>query len=109
MLVQVAAWKPCGSEIMPTPGTHVGINVGRVNRDEYFDDVTEVDVEVEGEWHHFVLNKNFWTTCPEIRDTGDQRVFRMWIETHGGLTWEERGNPTYELEKVGVGRFRLSN
>src|SRR5437879_5888904 len=97
----------CRSAVLPKPNGIVGLNVGTINRDKYFGNLTAVDVEIDGTFHHFRLNPLFWKSCPEIRDEGNTTIIRDWLERRNALIWEPGSPPKFDLEPLGDGRFRL--
>jgi hypothetical protein len=108
--MRVSSWKFMGrSEV------HIncpyGLMLGRANRKRYFDGLTEATVEIEGRVHTFSLARaNFWTTCPELRDTdvsGGGTPIRDLLSRLGALTWT-KGRPLhFELTSLGNDAFRL--
>jgi hypothetical protein len=84
-----------------------GIRVGLPNRDEHFDrSWTEIEVEVDGQFHRFPLTDSFWAHCPEVRDSGGV-VIREWLRRHRALDWPRGNPPRVELLPLGGNRFRL--
>jgi hypothetical protein len=84
-----------------------GIRVGIANQSRYFDRLwTEIEVEIEGRPHHFVLTPGFWKKCPEFRDSGGT-VIRDWLRKYYTLEWPTGEPPRFQLLPIGGGRFRL--
>jgi hypothetical protein len=84
-----------------------GIRVGVPNRDEFFEKSwTEIEVEIDGQFHCFALTAGFWHHCPEFRDSGAP-VIRDWLRRHRSLTWPPRQPPKAQLVPLGNRRFRL--
>lgn len=87
-------------------GTY-GIRVGFPNRDKFFQrSWDDIEVEIDGKAHRFVLTSGFWNRCPEFRDSGAP-VIREWLRRQGGLEWPKRHPPRVELLPLGDNRFRL--
>ena len=87
-------------------GTY-GIRVGFPNRAAFFDKSwSEIEVEIDGQFHRFQLRDSFWNRCPEFRDSGGT-VIRDWIQRHRALDWTNGQPPRCELVPLGGNRFRL--
>lgn len=85
-----------------------GIRVGYANRDTYFDTSwSEVEVEIDGQFHTFRLTKGFWNKCPEIRDRGTP-IFKQWLQKHKTLKWPYRQPPAMQLLPLEGKKFRLA-
>jgi hypothetical protein len=86
-------------------GNTYGIRVGSPNRDQFFDrSWYEIEVEIEGQWHHFALTAGFWNHCPEFRSP----IIREWFARYQLLKWSHGNPPTFELRPLGGNRFRLA-
>lgn len=97
--MQASAWN--------NGGNTYGIRVGAANRDAHFERAwTEIEVEIDGQFHRFDLTPNFWTTCPEFRDSGGT-VIRDWLRRHHTTDWPSGDPPRFELLPLGGNRFRL--
>jgi hypothetical protein len=97
--MEASAWSNGG-------GTY-GIRVGFPNRNEFFDESwTEIDVEIDGQFHRFQLREGFWNKCPEFRDSGTT-VIRDWLRRHHKLNWPTGRPPRVQLVPLGGNRFRL--
>jgi hypothetical protein len=82
--------------------------VGKPNREAYFDrGWTEIEVEIDGQFHWFALTAGFWNGCPEFRDRGSP-VIRGWLRQHQALKWKSGHPPRFELVSLGGRRFRLT-
>lgn len=82
-----------------------GIRVGFPNRTQYFEPTwTEIEVEVDGQTHHFSLTPGFWNHCPEFRSP----IIREWLRGQDLLTWPRSQPPVFELHPLGGNRFRLA-
>jgi hypothetical protein len=108
--MRVSSWKFMGRSEVDTDCPY-GLMLGKQNRKRYFDGMTQATVEIEGRVHTFSLSRsNFWTTCPELRDTdlgGSETPIRDVLARLNALTWK-RGRPLhFELELAGRGIFRL--
>ncbi|HST63312.1 MAG TPA: hypothetical protein VLK84_31670 [Longimicrobium sp.] len=85
-------------------GNTYGIRVGPKNRDAFFDQSwTEIEVEIEGEFHRIPITGGFWNQCPEFRSP----VIREWLGRHGIRDWPMRKPPHVELVPLGGNQFRL--
>jgi hypothetical protein len=108
--MRCSSWKFMGRSEVDTDCPY-GLNLGKRNRKQYFAGLTQAAVEIEGRVHTFSLARaNFWTTCPEIRDTdldsGDTPI-RDLLARLGALTWTKHRPLHFELSSVGNGAFRL--
>lgn len=98
-VIKARAWNDGGSTY--------GIRVGVANREEFFDrSWTEIEVEIDGQFHRFALTPGFWRRCPEFRDRS-RPLIREWLRRHRTLKWAHRNPPQVELLALGDGRFRL--
>jgi hypothetical protein len=80
------------------------------NRREYFEGYQTAEVVIDGQTWIFSLvqRKNFWTTCPELRDEDTTGTpIRDWLQRHESLVWQKYRPPHVELTALGNGRFRL--
>jgi len=108
--MRVSSWKYMGRSEVDTDCMY-GLMLGKPDRKQYFQGLTQVTVEIEGRYHIFSLSRpNFWTTCPELRDTdlsSGETPIRDLLARLNALTWK-RGQPLhFELQPVGNGIFRL--
>lgn len=79
-------------------GSTYGISVGRLNRNKFFDrSWTEIELEIDDEFHRVPLSKGFWNQCPEFRSP----VIRDWLRRHRALDWPDRKPPKVELIPLG--------
>lgn len=108
--MRVSSWKFMGKSEVDIDRPY-GLMLGHPNRKRHFNGLTQAAVEIEGRVHTFSLvRRNFWTTCPELRDkdlsTGGTPIRDM-LERLGALTWK-KGQPLhFELETISNGAFRL--
>ena len=76
----------------------LGIRIGKPNRDRYFQrDWTEIEVELDGQFHRFPLTGGFWNKCPEFRTP----IIRESLKRHGMLKWAKGTPPNLELTPAG--------
>ena len=108
--MQVSSWKFMVKSEEVTDKTVFGLMLGKANCRQFFDTLEQVSVEIDGNDHVFSLaRENFWTTCPELRDTNTEGTpIRDWLEKHDSLTWRPYKPSRFELEPLGNGRFRLA-
>ena len=98
--MKASAWNGGGGSVF-------GVRVGAANRDQYFrPHWTEIEVEIDGQWHQFALTTGFWNKCPEFRDKGTP-VIREWLRSHFTLNWPIGHPPRFQLQPMGGNRFRL--
>ena len=84
-----------------------GVRLGASNRDKYFDPAwSEIQVEMDGQFHDFILTKGFWNRCPEFRDRGEP-VIKSWLQKHKSLRWPKQQPPKMTLVPLGGRKFRL--
>ena len=104
----VSGWKKYGRSETDTDGGF-GLNLGKNNRELFFEGLESIEVEMDGVSHSFCLaRKNFWTTCPELRDEDSEGTpIRDWLQNHRSLTWTKRRPPKAALVPIGKGHFRL--
>ena len=109
--MRVSSWKFMGKSEVDINCTF-GINLGKKNRSTYFKGLNAATVEIEGKDYVFSLaRKNFWTTCPELRDTdviGGGTPIRDMLERLGSLTWTKGKPRHFELKLLSGGRLMLS-
>ena len=108
--MRASSWKfMCKSEV--DTNCTFGLMLGKQNRKKYFVGLNQASVTIEGNLHIFSLSrKNFWTTCPELRDTdvvGGGTPIRNLFEKLGALTWKKSIPAHFELRNVGEGQFIL--
>lgn len=112
MCMTVSSWKFMGKSEEDTDCIF-GLNLGKTNRKEYIEgrNLKQVSVVVENINHTFSLSReNFWTTCPELRDTdvvGGGTPIRDLLERLDALTWKKRVPARFELKVVKEGEFEL--
>jgi hypothetical protein len=88
-------------------GSQFGIRVGKVNRDQYFDNTwSHIEVEMDGNVTKFALTPGFWRECPEFRDR-EHHAIRNWLQQHKTLKWTRGKTPRMSLVPIGSNRFRL--
>ena len=108
--MRVSSWKFMGRSEVDTDCTY-GLMLGKPNRQRHFDGLTTAAVEIEGQIHSFSLSRaNFWTTCPELRDTDSDSggtPIRNVLARLGALTWKKGCPLHFELLSDGKGTFRL--
>ena len=110
--MQVSGWKTGESEQVNPDDTH-GLRLGDANRDAYCAKLKKVSVEICGVIYVFSLTRreNFWTTCPEIRDSdlepGQGTPIRDYLYGRGWSWWPRKKPPHFELMPLGNGSFRL--
>ena len=108
--MRVSSWKFMGKSEVDTD-CDFGLMLGPANRDKHFKNFGEVRVSIEGVVHSFSLaRRNFWTTCPELRDTdveGNGTPIRDFLERLGSLTWKKGKPAHFELMCTGDGTFEL--
>jgi hypothetical protein len=106
--MRVSAWKKYGKSETDTE-CGFGLNLGKQNRQQFFEGLESAEVEMDGVRHSFSLTrKNFWTTCPELRDEDARGTpIRDWLLKYRSLTWKKGFPPKADLISLGEGRFRL--
>jgi hypothetical protein len=89
--------------------TVFGFNLGKPNRLAHFAGLKEAKVEIDGKEHVFALARpNFWTTCPELRDTDTTGMpVRDFLSKHNSLTSIKSHPNHFNLEVLGNGQFRI--
>lgn len=103
LIVEVSGWK--NGKFSAGRSVSLGVSVGRVNVQQFFDKkwgailikLGETTVQVK-------LTRRFWTTCPELRSSaiGD------WMRRNGLVPWLKGKPPKMSLTPEGGIRFRLS-
>lgn len=108
--MRASSWKYMGRSEVDTNCPY-GLMLGKPNREQHFNGLTQAAVEIEGRVYTFsLLRPNFWTTCPELRDkdlSAGGTPIRDMLERLGALTWKKRQPIHFELEAVSNGAFRL--
>jgi hypothetical protein len=104
----VSAWKKYGKSETNTE-CGFGLNLGKHNREFFFEGLDSVEIEMDGMSHSFSLVRgSFWSTCPELRDEDTEGTpIRDWLQNHRSLTWTKGRPPKATLRPVGKGHFRL--
>jgi hypothetical protein len=102
--MEATAWK--GQSFEYPNRIRYGLRVGAPNRDRYFErSWSSVCVDFpNGRIVEIRLLGGFWNRCPELR----HEAFGAWYQELGVLPWRNGHPPKFILERVGVGRFRLT-
>jgi hypothetical protein len=84
-----------------------GVRIGAANRDRYFVRTwSEIEVELDGQIHTFLLTEGFWNKCPEFRDPGKSAI-KDWLQRHKTIERPRGHPPRMSLIPLGGNKFRL--
>lgn len=90
-----------------------GLRLRRKDRDRFF------EKEWESVWLtlrnarggpdpvEVAITPAFWRKCHELRDRGQNRVIRDWLERHGKLPWEPGKPPRFRMKHTGGNKFEV--
>lgn len=97
----VKAWR--SKKVGGTYGLRV-YGVKKKDRTLYFPrSWSQVEIEIDGVAHTFLLRETFWGKCPEIRGP----AIEEWLKKLNALAWAELRPPKFELLILDAARFRL--
>ncbi len=83
-----------------------GLSFGRTNRRIYVNEEwPSISVALDGVFHEFEIDDQFWTTCPEIRG----RAISLWLLEHDLVDWPKGHPPRLRMRCLGNRRFEVVN